>query len=61
MHTSALPMMETEKNGCRISLSFAEKPVDGVIERLQSILSNAYDERVQTDLMELVNAKSMCR
>ena len=59
MQATDHPVMETEKNGCRIFLSFAEKPVDGVIEKLQSILSNAYDERVQTDLMELINAKSM--
>ena len=59
MQTADYPVMEMERNGCRISLLFAEKPVDGVIEKLQSILSNAYDERVQTDLMELVNAKSM--
>lgn len=47
------PVIETKINDCLVTLSFVEKPADGVIENVQSILSNAYDERVQNDLMEL--------
>ncbi len=57
MQTKELPVIEKEINGCLVSLSFSLKPVDGVIEKVQSILSNAYDERVQNDLMELASLK----
>lgn len=51
------PILKTEVNGCMVTLSFAERPGDGVIENIQSILSNAYDERVQEDLTKIVNLK----
>ena len=35
-------------------MTFAAEPVEGVIERIKSILSNAYDERVQNELMKAV-------
>lgn len=57
MRTAELQMIEKEVNGCQITLSFSAKPVDGVIEKIQSILSNAYDERVQNDLTELVGLR----
>ena len=57
MQTKELPVIEKEINGCLVSLSFSLKLVDGVIEKVQSILSNAYDERVQNDLMELASLK----
>lgn len=57
MRPVELQMMEKEINGCQITLSFSAKPVDGVIEKIQSILSNAYDERVQNDLTELVGLR----
>ena len=57
MRPAELQMMEKEINGCQITLSFSAKPVDGVIEKIQSILSNAYDERVQNDLTELVGMR----
>lgn len=43
-------MIEQEINGCRIILFFSGKPINGVMEKIQAILSNAYDERVQNDL-----------
>lgn len=57
MRPVELQMMEKEINGCQITLSFSAKLVDGVIEKIQSILSNAYDERVQNDLTELVGLR----
>lgn len=57
MRPAELQMIEKEVNGCQITLSFSAKPVDGVIEKIQSILSNAYDERVQNDLTELAGLR----
>lgn len=57
MRPAELQRIEREVNGCHVTLSFSAKPVDGVIEKIQSILSNAYDERVQNDLSELVDLK----
>ena len=51
MQTAQSPMMETEIGGCKVELSFAAEPAEGVMERIKSILSNAYDERVQNELM----------
>lgn len=53
-------IIEKEISGCRITLSFSEKPVDGVMEKIQSILSNAYDERVQSDLVGVVSLPLSC-
>ena len=39
--------------GCRVKLTFAAE-LGGVIERIKSILSNVYDERVQNELMRLI-------
>lgn len=50
-----------EINGCQITLSFSAKPVSGVIEKIQSILSNAYNERVQNELMGIVDLELSCR
>lgn len=50
-------IVKKEINGCRVTLSFAAMPVEGVIERVQSILSGAYDERVQNDLIEIITSK----
>ena len=57
MQTAGSSVIQKEIGGCRVTLSFAEKPVEGVIENMQSILSSAYDERVQNDLMELSSHK----
>lgn len=57
MQTAESPVIETEIGGCKVTLFFAEKPVEGVIETIQSILSNAYDERVQNDLIEITGHK----
>lgn len=57
MQTAEIPVIKTEIDGCRVTLFFAEKPVEGVIETMQSILSNAYDERVQNDLIEIASHK----
>lgn len=57
MQTAESPVIEKEISGCRVTLSFAEKPVEGVIENMQSILSSAYDERVQNDLKNLSSHK----
>lgn len=44
MWPAELQMIEKEVNDCQITLSFSAKPMDGVIEKIQSILSNAYDK-----------------
>ncbi len=46
--------IKKEIKGCQITLSFSSKPVDGVMEKIQSILSNAYEKRVQKDLADMV-------
>lgn len=52
-------IFESEINGCQITLHFTLKPVDGVLENVQSILSKAYDERVQNDLSLIVKGNFM--
>ncbi len=61
MQSAEQQRIEKEVNGCQIILSFSAKPVNGVIEKIQSILSNAYDERVQNDLTDIVGLKLPCR
>ena len=46
MRSAEQQRIEKEINGCQITLSFSAKPVDGVMDKIQSILSKAYDERV---------------
>ena len=50
-------IVKKEINGCRVTLLFAAMPVEGAIEKVQSILSGAYDERVQNDLIEIITSK----
>lgn len=47
-------VLESEINGCQVTLHFTPQSVDGVIENVQSILSKAYDERVQSELSSAV-------
>ncbi len=61
MQSAEQQVIEKEINGCQITLSFSAKPVNGVMEKIQSILSNAYDERVQNDLMDIVSLELPCR
>ena len=61
MRSAEQQRMEKEINGCQIPLSFSAKPVDGVMDKIQSILSKAYDERVQNDLMDMVGLELPCR
>lgn len=49
--------VEREINGCYVTISFAKEPVEGIVDKVKSILSNAYDERVQQDLLELASLK----
>ncbi|MCD8197933.1 MAG: hypothetical protein LUE24_12340 [Lachnospiraceae bacterium] len=54
--------METERkiraevNGCHVCLVFTEKPVEGVIDKVRAVLSNAYEERVQRELCGIAGA-----
>lgn len=57
MGNTGNPIMEKEINGCSVTLSFVVNPVEGVIEKVKSILSNAYDERVQNELIEITSRK----
>lgn len=52
-----IPAIEREVNGCHITLLFSKKPVEGTVEKVKSILSNAYDERVQNDLIKTASLK----
>ena len=61
MRPAEQQVIEKEVNGCQITMSFSASPVNGVIEKIQSILSNAYDERVQNDLTGIVGAGVPCR
>ncbi|GFI11579.1 hypothetical protein IMSAGC007_04056 [Lachnospiraceae bacterium] len=61
MRPAEQQVIEKDVNGCQITLSFSASPVNGVIEKIQSILSNAYDERVQNDLTGIVSAGVPCR
>ena len=53
--------IKEEINGCQITLSFSAKPVSGVIEKIQSILSNAYNERVQSELTGIIEVELSCK
>ena len=48
-------MIERKINGCQVTLSFLDEPVDSVMKCIKDILSNAYEERVQKELKELVD------
>ena len=52
------PVIEIEVNGCPVILHFASKAEDHVMENIQSVLSNAYDERIQKELKELIGTES---
>ena len=41
-----------------IGIHFASKAEDHVMENIQSVLSNAYDERIQKELKELIGTES---
>ena len=45
-------------NDCPVTLYFASKSMEGVIENLQSILSGAYDERIQRELKKLIGERA---
>ena len=57
MQKDEILTMERQIGGCSVKICFAADPIDGVVERLQSILSHAYDERVQNDLIEITVPK----
>lgn len=57
MPIEEIPVMERQMGGCDVKIFFSPNLVDGVIERVQSILSHAYDERVQNDLKEITASK----
>ena len=59
MQAEIQPMMKMNVNGCSVTLAFVERPKDGVIENIQSILSKAYDERVENDLKKIVEQKNI--
>lgn len=50
-------VMEIEVNDCSVTLYFASKSMEEVIENLQSILSSAYDERIQKELKKLIGER----
>lgn len=53
MQCTDIPALTEEINGCHVTLSFLPEPAEDVVEKVKSILSNAYDERVKNDLMKL--------
>ena len=46
MRSAEQQRIEKEINGCQITLSFSAKPVDGVMDKIQSILSRSEERRV---------------
>lgn len=57
MQCTDIRVLTEEINGCHVTLSFLPEPAEDVVEKVKSILSNAYDERVQNDLMKAANLK----
>lgn len=57
MQGTEISALEREINGCHVTIAFAKEPVEGIVDKVKSILSNAYDERVQQDLLELASLK----
>lgn len=51
-------VLEIEVNDCPVTLYFASKSMEGVIKNLQSILSSAYDERIQRELKKLIGERA---
>lgn len=45
--------IEKTINDCFVTLSFLRKPSPDVVENIQSILTNAYGERLQKDLQAI--------
>ena len=43
-------MVRADINGCHMRLIFKEQPVEDVLEKIQAVLSSAYDDRVLKDL-----------
>lgn len=58
MQCTDIPTLTEEINGCHVTLSFLPESREGVVEKVKSILSNAYDERVQKDLVKLASQKA---
>lgn len=58
MQTDKQPIVEIEVNGCPVTLHFVSKSIDGVLESVQSILANAYDERIQKEIKELIGVET---
>ena len=52
-------VIETHVNGCQVTLYFVSESVESVLEDVKAILSNAYDERVQKEIMELISRVSV--
>ncbi|WP_435084333.1 hypothetical protein [Ohessyouella blattaphilus] len=53
MQTIKDKSIELEINECRVNISFSDKPVDGVVENVKGILSQAYDERMESELSSI--------
>ena len=51
-------VIEKSINGCSVTLSFLRKPSPDVLENIQSILSNAYEERLQKDLQAIQDGRA---
>lgn len=52
-------ILESKINGCQVILYFAPQPTDEVIENVQSILSDAYNERIQKELKAAMGNKCL--
>ncbi len=52
--------IRVEVNGCHVCLVFAEKPMEGVIDKVRAVLSDAYEERVQKELCGIVGVECPC-
>lgn len=54
---AAMPVVQNKINGCHVTLLFVAEPAEDVADKIKAILSNAYEERVEKELMELASLK----
>ena len=53
----AILVVQSKINGCHVMVLFVTEPAEDVSDKIKSILSNAYEERVEKELMELASLK----
>ena len=57
MQKNEQPTITKKINDCTVTLSFTDNPNPKAIDVVKSILSNAYNERVQNELKKLADMR----